>query len=151
MPPAAVKRDLIMGSMATEFAKLTTANGYRNNLGSNVKIWKTDPFTANGISINDGDEVLLEESSGSPGRFKWELSVEIVIVLMSEAANTAQKLRYALADVMELIGANVTWGGYALYTRIERSSFVIEQAEKKTGEAKMFITVSYYTNSFSPT
>jgi hypothetical protein len=151
----AITRQLLIDRLKVRMATITTGNGYYTSAGSNVSVWKTNPFSANkveGIDIRDLDdpsETLAEDESLE----QHFLKVELRLIAKTTATETADaRLRKLEADAKKAISTDEYWssGGVRLADKTLPKGTVIEveQDSDRIAGAVVTIEIQYVTVKF---
>jgi hypothetical protein len=110
------KRQAIVTAIKARFANITTANGYRTNIGAIQKEWQTTPLDAGekpAHMIQDPLDTKLPDKNGEfSSRHQWALDIHVQTVL-AEADQTAAEARKSISDVKDAVKVDPTWGGLA--------------------------------------
>lgn len=145
-------RKQILNALAARLATITTASGYRTNLGQNVQEWDVTPL--------DPDlETLRIEYRDEAGTTGYEavgehlhtLPVTLRIVCKANDGTALATVRNACADVYQAIYADVTFGGLAQDTNQEGSirEDYGEKADRSAG-AEVVYRIEYTTAPGTP-
>jgi len=147
----AIKRQQIIDTIKTKLAAIKTANGYYTNIGDNVFEWKANPMETSklpGVEVRDTEETLLSaESQSTYNLHDFMMTVELK-VLCAESTPTAT-VRKMIIDVYKLIGANLTWSDYAIYTYLISNAIDLDQQNKLIAGATITIQIYYRTTAWS--
>ena len=152
-------RKRIMANVGTRLATITTANGYRTNIGNNVFEWKTNEWDTDemmGVAYMDtsnAPEYLKMSSTG--GVFNNTLNVELTIATQIGSGGTTNALvmasvRDAIADIYDAIRTDTTWGGLALWTLPSGDDMGVDQENRTQAGANVKIAIVYRTKAFEP-
>jgi hypothetical protein len=136
--------------MNTEFAKMTTANGYKTNIGTYYHEWKTWPIPhdrAYEATLMDLSDDISDHSTGATYIHYHKLSLEIRV----GGVMTTATARDIIADINKCIGANLTWGGYVVRTLPGSDSMEVVQEEQKIVGATVRFSVEYRTKAWDHT
>ena len=157
-------QDQIMDAIATDAATITTANGYKTDIGNNVFEWKTKGWSVEagempGISFKDTTDSIEWDkmrgnAAGEPGG-EWQhtLRVEFQVAIVLNAGDSnelvANKVRDAINDVYRMIRLNFKWGGLALWTKPVDHSIALVEEETTLGGGKVNIDIVFETIAFN--
>lgn len=145
-------RAQIVAAIIAKLKTITTANGYKTELGSKVYEWGAPRLGAEDLPaaiVRDDTEDLVSEYSNA--RHEFILTVEIE-VLTADAA-TAASIRAArdfITDVYKALGQDITLGGLALDIKPIGNELAHEKAEKTVGGGKASYAVRYRTAAYNP-
>lgn len=150
--------DAIVAGLAT----ITTANGYRTNIGANVIPWKVAQWELEqmpGVSVADTSDAIEDwktrgAAAGVRGGVQRNMmQVELAVAVASvtddaEAEVQMAEVRKAIADIYALIRVNYKWGGNALNTTPQSHTLQIVQDDKIICGGKITVQVEFRTLAF---
>lgn len=145
-------RQQLVDSIVERFKTISTANGYRTNIGSKVFLWKVSPWDqkeTTGLIVRDTSCTMVAQVSG---HHDWTLQIEAEAYAVGESLSNA--LRSAEADIIQCIGVSPKWTVGDLQGRIETSSLEsdigIKHEEYLIGAIRIRFTVTFRTQLWSP-
>jgi len=142
------RRQRIVTKLIAVFEKNTKLYGHQTNLGSNVFEWKSTPFQEvdlPGMDLRDTSEVV--EVKGLQHYYTLTIEVEAKV----QASTSTSVSREVLADIITIIGQNITLGGLVTnVTPIQNTLLNFGKADKKFGTISMEFEVQYITKVFKP-
>lgn len=106
MSPGNPVRQQIVDAIAVRMATITTANGYRTDVGANIFHWKAGPFLAGevpGMDIRDND-TFLDDTVG-----EQEHTLDINLRCITSGDASPETIRSIVADVTEAVRVDLTW------------------------------------------
>lgn len=141
------KRQKIVTAIDTALKNIKTSQGYETDLGDNVFEWREEPLQETEIpgAIWRDTDAPVDETFGEH-LHKMILEVE----LFSSGASAPALLRKLIADVVKMIGANLTWGGLAEDTRPQTEDIKTDRESKRIGSALLKFEILYLTARFDP-
>lgn len=150
---ATPKRTQILTSLSALLATITTANGFRTNVGQNVEEWDETPLDPDleTLRIEYRDE-SGEQSYEAVGEHLHIMPVTFRILCQNNTAGSAlSTLRSALADLYQALYADVTLGGLCqdINQDGEARQFYGEKADRAAG-AEIRYRIEYTTSPGSP-
>ncbi len=141
-------RQQIIDELICIFGKLTKLYGHKTNLGSNVFEWKTTNFQESdlpGIMLRDTTETV--DTRGL--RHFYTLTIETESKF--QASTTTNIAREVIADIICVLGQNVTLGGLVYNIRpVEIELLNFEKTDKNFGTVLINFEVEYSTELFQP-
>jgi hypothetical protein len=146
-------RQQIMLAVYARLVNITIANGFRTNLGLNVKEWDVTPLDLDlsTLEVEYRDEAQTTEYV-AVGEHLHTLPVTLRVRCQNNAAGSAlTTVREAYADIYQAINRDVTFGGLAQDTNQEgqaKESYG-EQADKAAA-AEVVYKIEYTTEPGSP-
>jgi len=157
-------QDQIMDAVATACATITTANGYKTDVGNNVFEWKTKPWSSTdnempGISFKDATDTITwtkmrSAGTGIPGGI-WEhnlrVQFQVAIELADDSTNdaVALKTRSAVSDVYRMIRLNWNWGGLAKWSKPVDHTLELQEEENTLGGSTVSIDIVFETLAYN--
>ena len=139
-------RSRIVAAFAALLATITIAGGYKTDIGNNVSEWRNH-------AINDGElpaveyrdeESDPEEETVGETINRLTLYVEVTAT-GEEPSDAATTCRYALADILEALRTDDTFGGLAGWSVQGRDEMESKEVGKAQVSANMRIEVVYPT------
>lgn len=148
----AIKRETILSAVKTRLATITTGNGYYTSIGSHVYDWKTEEWAAQelpGVSVRDLTNTRVDAGNSQKGVFYYDLGLEIQIAHEGLANNAmATYLRKAIEDVKAAFRTDLTFSSTVMAATYESDTIEIEPGDKVRGNAKIEVTLRYFTDSW---
>jgi len=143
-----IKEKEIVDTIADRLATITIANGYYTNAGNNVVVWSNFPFRLNELPAYEvRDTAVVKEANQTEGPdalVLYLMQVEINII-----SGDIDVLRQAKADLLKLIGEDLTWDGYAIHTNFIQTNKVLEQEENRLLGETVLIQIQFRTKNWS--
>lgn len=146
------KRQLICSAVDARLKTILTSAGYNSDLGKNVFEWRPTPLEINELpavnwrDISEGDS---NASAGTIGYHNHTLTFELR-VLTAKGKTTAKEIRAILADIIEAISIDQTWGGLAIRTDPVSNEMEVEEAEHIIGGTTVTFIITYQTKKWNP-
>ena len=146
-------RQQIMDVLDARLKTILVANGYKTNLGQNVRQWDDEalpdpaeePTKFPAIKYRDTDDTTEDIAVGL---HLHTLPVEIEIIAVGGTAKT--EMRKMIADVIQCIGADLNFSALAEDTKpISPEMFKVQQADKFFIAAKATIEIEYTSERFN--
>jgi len=141
-------RQQIVSAVGTRLATIKTTGGYQTNLGNSVYEWLQAP-------LNEDDPVtLIYRDRGNVvvraiGCHEHTMMLEILLA-MTHAASPAT-VRNMIADVIQCVGTDVTWGGLAQDTgAVSDEEIEFEHSGRKVAGISLKFEIEYTTAPFDP-
>ena len=146
-------RTQILTALAARLATITTANGYRTNIGSDVDEWSA-------TALDPNESALRVEYRDEAGTTEWyavglhlhTLPVTLRVVCQNNTAGSAlTTVRSAMADIYQAIYTDVTFGGLAQDTNQEgqvREDY--KEAGDRAAGAEVVYRIEYTTAPGTP-
>jgi len=144
---ADTKRQQIVSKVIEKLKTITTANGYNIQIGDKVYDWQVTPATVDdlpAIFVRDLDDTI----DITIGLHEHNLAMNLEMLLKD--STTPEQAREGIADMVKLVGQNITWGGLAEDTRLAGEDLIMEQHEKKLASAMLRINIQFLTEPFNP-
>lgn len=141
------KRQIILNAIDTALKTIKIANGYETDLGNNIFEWREEPLQESELPAaiwRDTDEPV----EFTIGAHEHKLTVEIELYAVGPTSPTI--LRKLIADVVKLVGANLTWSGNAEDTKPQTEDIKTEKESRRIAGALVKFEVIYTTNRFDP-
>jgi hypothetical protein len=148
MSEAKNKRQQIVEAVDAGLKTIRKANNYKSDLGLNVYEWRDEPVPDDRLPActwRDTDEVVSDTSSFLYHAHELVVSIE----LLAGTEDAPAQLRILIADVVTMIGANLTWDGLAADTRPETESIRTEREGKRIAGAVVTFRIYYETDRFN--
>ncbi len=141
-------RQNIVAALITALKTISVANGYRTAVGSQVYSWPDptlDPDNLPALVVHDTAAPV--EMDPNP-YFSHTLTVEIYLVTSGALAGSA--LSDCMADILQAVGVDHTFGGLAIQTRpLNCNKTSIEKLENSLGDAEVILEIDYRTTKWS--
>lgn len=141
-------RQQIVDAVAERFETITVNNGYQTDIGNSIYEWLSAP-------LNDDDPVSLiyrdrqNVTVVAIGCHEHTLTIEAVLIITHAA--TLATIRNMIADVVQCVGANLTWGGLAQDTGPPLDEEIeLEHKGKKMAGVSIKFDIQYKTAPFDP-
>ena len=141
-------RQQIIDAIETQLGTILTTNGYETNLGSNIFVWKPEPFAATEVP---GADIQDQEETTDLAAQLHEHLLTIAVKVVGSGATIENDTRKYIADVIKAVGVDVTWGALAQDTAptgIDLIDVAIDDAVRM-GVQLNFI-IQYTTVPFDP-
>ena len=143
------KRQQIIDAIQTRLETILLTGGYKTNLGNNIFVWKTDTIQDSELPCilwRDKSETIERITIGADLH-----SLQIEAEIITSGADAIDKVREMIADVIQAVGTDLTWGTIAEDTLpISNEDIQIEQKEKTIAGAKVSFVVQFVTEPFNP-
>lgn len=140
-------RQQIIDALEARLQAISIAGGYRTDIGARVFEWRSTDLQKKdlpAILYRDGSAPV---DNGVADFLGHQLQVDIQII--TQGATAPADLREMVADVLQAIGVDATWGGLARNTLLTQVDMEIEQADKILGGASIALEIHYDTNDWS--
>lgn len=141
------KRQQIVTRIDLGLKTILVAAGYETNLGRNVYEWREEPLTKSKLPAavwRETDRTV----EATIGEHEHTLTVEIQLV--ATGASAPQTLRKMIADVVKMVGVNLTWNGLAEDTKPPVETVSSERDKSRVAGATLTFDVIYRTGRFDP-
>ena len=132
-----MNQQTIITTILGYFGNITVANGYENNLNTNVFEWRDSPLERSEFPAIVVNDVSNETTEDAPVR---TLNLEIIVV--NQGNTSPAQIRSMAQDVITAFSqieavAGVTAAGF------ERVEIDVEKEEKRTAAATLYAFVDY--------
>lgn len=145
-------RKSIIDNVVSTLQGVTTANGYKTNLGDNVLNLSTSPMVANdiaGAAIKEGEISFEPGALGlADGHFG---EMELMIDTFTKGATAKDDIDNNLQDIVSAMGVDRQRGGYALNTELMKMQVDSEPTETQTVTATLNFTIYFSQYRFDLT
>ena len=141
-------RQQIIDKIDARFKTITTANGYKTNLGSHVFDWLDRELADSELDALAYRDVVNEIEPGTIHEYTNQLRLEIE-VRTKNATTTAKQVRKMIEDVYKAIGTDDRWSGLATDTQPVSEIIDIQQYDKIMGSAIIAVVIEYDTDKWS--
>lgn len=138
-------RQRIIDAVRARLATIRTANGYKTDIGRNVREWQTTPLPVDelpAVCFRDPDNGIAE----------WTMRErDNRVALMIEAAGkdvAPATVRAYAEDLYRAIGIDETWGGLALVTEPLGDTIDLRTEGEDIGRATVRISIEYQTEKW---
>lgn len=160
----AIKRRQILEAVKTRLQTISVAGGYHTGVGSNVFIWKSDPFQQHQLpalniirGANTVEDEFLRSTASGDNISQYILSVGIDIICQPGSV-VHDDMEDIISDVYKAIGVDPTWGGLALQTwavddevSVQKHSGEGSSFDKIVGGGTINIRIQYRTSKWQET
>lgn len=147
-------RQQIIENVKTQLKTILVGNGFNSNLGQNVFDWKTSAWGQNempGLSVEDGSHNTQSWTLGKPGTGKVQQTINLEIFIKVESGTTpAETLRGMIADVIQAIGNNFTFGLTNVWTEQDQDAALLVQEKNVISGARLGFKVHYISGVLNP-
>ena len=141
-------RQQIIDAIETQLGTILTTNGYETNLGSNIFVWKPEPFAATEVP---GADIQDQEETIDLAVWLHEHSLTLAVKVVGSGTTVTADLRKYIADVTKAVGVDLTWGSLAQDTAFSGTDLIeVEVNDKVRMGVQMNFTVQYNTAPFDP-
>ena len=141
------KRQQICTAIDTALRTIQKSVGYETDLGNHVFEWRSTPLEEGELPAliwRDTDEPVED----TIGAHLHRMVLEVELLAAGNASPAT--LRKMIADVVTLIGANLTWGGLAEDTKPQIETIAVDQESRRLAGASLKFEILYTTGRFNP-
>lgn len=142
------KRQKIVTAIDTALKNIKTTQGYETDLGLNIFEWREEPLQESELPAAIWRDTVAPVVDDTFGEHLHKMSMEIEVI--ASGASAPSVLRQLIADVVKMIGANLTWGGLAEDARPQTEDIKTDRESKRIGSALLKFEVLYLTARFDP-
>jgi hypothetical protein len=140
-------RQQLIDKIDARFKTITTANGYKTNIGSHVYDWLGRELDDSELDALIYRDVLSEIEVGTIHEYSNQLRLEIE-VKTKLASSTAKQVRKMIEDVYKAIGVDDRWSGLAIDTQPVSEMIDLQQYEEIMGSAMIVVAIEYDTDKW---
>lgn len=145
-----VRQDLF-DAVVSALRQINTGNDYRTNAGDRVFEFR-DPTEA--LQLGELPCITIRETNASAEVLTHTVHRYTVQFEISgheqDQEDTPKKLREIRADILEALGADQSFGGFARYINPTSEEMNVERKGKRVGSVRMQFEIGYQTGAFAP-
>lgn len=146
--PLDSRRQRIIDKLVSIFQTITTANGFRSEVGNNVYEWKTDNYQDVDLPAMNVRDVS-EEITPRGTNHIYTLTIEIEARVT--ASTSTADAREVIADIHSLMGSYPNLDGLAYLVRpLQNTLLDFDKKDKKYSSISITLEVQYATKIFQP-
>lgn len=135
-------RQRIVDAFLTRLRTIRTMNGYQTEVGASVHEWRVTGFELDelpALNLRDTEDVAALSVAEDVHALKIEVEAYV-------AGTTAPAtLRQILADLIQAIGTDPTFGGLAQDTNVTAEAIDVRQEEKRIAAVQVSFEVQFTT------
>ena len=143
-------RETIVQALSTLLQTVLVTNGYETDAGSNVYGWHDTPLDPAALpALGWRDTDLKTPEAGQTDVHNMTVEIDAVVVKTS-AVTAMGQMRKLTADVVKVLGSDLTLGGLAQDIHQITEEIQVEHDDKKIMTATLTFEVIWTSGHFDP-
>lgn len=140
-------RQQLIDKIDARFKTITTANGYKTNVGNHVFDWLDRDLNRTELPSIKYKDPINEKSASTTKLWNNELTVELELCAAA-GTTAAEGVREIAEDVYKALGTDETWDGLATKTIPVGEVTDVEQLDQKVAMCALTIKITYETTKW---